>query len=121
MLNYVHENQRQNYTNPSSSVTLNPGAVVVLAAASSTEPGTVGIVIDTILPLGTGVLQVKGVVSLPNTASTAWTQGQRAYWNTSTLALVTTSLTNTMPTCGRVADQAYASSATVVNIDLNVA
>ncbi len=119
-MNERHIGRRQSYTNTSSSVTLAPGAVVVLAAPSSTEPGTVGIVIDTILPLATGVIQYLGVVSLPSTGL-AWTQGQRVYWDTSTLTCIATSLTNTMPTIGRVSDQAYLSNATSINVDLNVA
>ncbi len=65
MLNQINEGKTIVYTNPDSSNPILKGAAVYLGA------GVAGIAVDTIAPSGVGVLQLKGVYSLPKETATA--------------------------------------------------
>ncbi|MGC9261030.1 MAG: capsid cement protein [Phycisphaerae bacterium] len=120
MLNELHIGRRESYTNPSSTTAITPGSVVSLVALSTTEPGRIGVVVDTIGPSATGVIQVLGVVSLPKNSGDAYTQGQAAYWDAATGTIALTSATNANAWAGRIADSAFAAGTTTAHVNLNV-
>ena len=94
------------YTNPSSSVGLDYGAVVDLDTR-------IGIVTADIAASGTGTLAVTGVYELPAINTAAFTLGQEVYWNGTAL---TGNGANLTPAGWCVA--AKAETATVVSIKL---
>lgn len=73
MLNFIESGKNIGYVNPSSSVAILGGSVVVMGAVC-------GVAIQDIAPLAQGTLLLEGVVSLPLSAMNV-ALGDRLYWN----------------------------------------
>ena len=110
-LTYQQRGSRYNWYNGGSAVA--SGAVVVLASGTT---GRVGIAVDTIATLTTGVVEIGGVQQLAKRTGEVFTDMQLLYWNTASAYLTGTSSGNTL--AGRSFGTAN-SAAAVASVLLN--
>ncbi|MDA8376377.1 MAG: DUF2190 family protein [Planctomycetia bacterium] len=125
MQNYIHQQDRESYTNVSGAA-INPGDVVVLAnPMGGNSRGRIGVAIDTIANGQTGELQVAGVVSLPvsDTMTSGISQGSQVSWDIAAGGVVygDEAFNGNIgyAYAGRLVDFAVAVGATACNVALN--